>query len=117
MAEHIYETHEAVTAGDSPVGTRSMAVRLVDWLTSVLLALLAIRFLLSALGANPANAFANLIYTLSYPLVAPFFGLFGYTVHYGVAHIELETLVAIAVYALVGYGIARLLAATRPSSD
>jgi len=43
-------------------------------------------------------------------LVAPFFGLFGYTFQYGVARVEIETLVAIVVYSLIGYGIGRLLA-------
>jgi hypothetical protein len=41
--------------------------------------------------------------------VAPFFGLLGYTMQYGVARFELETLVAMLVYALVGYGLARLV--------
>jgi YggT family protein len=127
MAEQIYETREAVsrtpegavrqtvTATNDPVRPYATAVRLIDWLTSALLALLAIRFALSALGANQGNAFASFIYNLSYPFVAPFFGLFGYTMQYGVARFELETLVAIAVYALVGYGLARLVAATRGS--
>lgn len=43
------------------------------------------------------------------PFVAPFFGLFGYTVKYGVSRFEIETLVAIIVYSLVGYGIAKAL--------
>jgi hypothetical protein len=75
--------------------------------------LIAIRFVLSLLGANPDNMFADLIYSLSYPLVAPFFGLFGYTLQYGVARFEFESLVAMLVYGLVGYGLARMMSATR----
>jgi hypothetical protein len=97
MAEQISETREAVTqtptgavretvtATDDPVRPYAAAIRLVDWLTSALLALLAVRFALSALGANQGNAFASFIYNLSYPFVAPFFGLFGYNMQYGVA--------------------------------
>lgn len=125
MTEHIVEHREAVTrtpngavretvtAANDPVRPYATVTRLIYWLTNAVLALLTIRFVLSLLGANQANAFASFIYSLSYPLVAPFFGLFGYTMQYGVARFELETLVAMLVYALVGYGIARLVAAAR----
>ena len=125
MAEQVYRTREAVSrtpegtvrrtiaATDDPVRPYATAVRLIDWVTSALLAVLAIRFVLSLLGANTANAFASLIYGLSYPFVAPFFGLFGYHMQYGVARFELETLIAMLVYGLVGYGLARLVAASR----
>jgi hypothetical protein len=65
------------------------------------------------LGANQENAFANLIDSITYPFVAPFFGLFGYTMQYGVARLEVETIVAIVVYSLVGYGITRLVSINR----
>ena len=87
----------------------STAARIVWFITGVLLTLLAFRFVLVLLGANPSNAFANFIYSASHPFVAPFFGLFGYSLHYGVSRLELSTLVAMAVYALVAYGIAKLL--------
>lgn len=121
MADRIVDTTETVTAtpgGAARSQTTSTtdtaqpyltATLIINWVTSVLLALLAIRMVLSLLGANQANAFASFIYTLSYPFVAPFFGLFGYTMEYGVARLELETLVAMLVYALVGYGVARLV--------
>lgn len=124
MAERIRETRERVVENDAldtverPVRqtevvhdepTGDTAARIVYYITSIVLTILAIRFVLSMLGANRGNAFAGLIYGLSYPFVAPFFGLFGYQMQYGVSRFELETLVAIAVYALVGYGIARML--------
>ncbi len=82
---------------------------LVRYLTSLLLGLLGIRFILALLGANENNPFAAFIYNVTYPFVAPFFGLFGYQFQYGVARAEIETLVAMAVYALIGYAISRLL--------
>lgn len=91
----------------------STAERVIYYIMGVLLALLAFRFVLSLLGANRDNGFANLIYSLSYPFVAPFFGLFGYDVQYGVARFEIETLVAMAVYALLAYGIAKLVRIAR----
>jgi uncharacterized protein YggT (Ycf19 family) len=88
--------------------TRTVS-NVVWFITGVLLILLAFRFVLLLLAANQANAFANFIYTLSYPFAAPFFGLFGYTIHYGVSQFELSTLVAMAVYALIAFGIVRLI--------
>lgn len=79
----------------------NVAARIIYFIGTVIIALLGIRFLLALLGANSANAFAHFIYTASYPFVAPFFGLFGYNVQYGVSKFEVATLVAIFVYALV----------------
>jgi hypothetical protein len=78
--------------------------------------ILALRFLFVLLGANPDNAFANFIYSVSNPLVAPFFGLFNYSAVLGVARFEVFTVVAMAVYALVGFGIASLLTLDRPTT-
>lgn len=40
-------------------------------------ALIGLRFVLRLLGADPANAFVNWIYSWSTPFVAPFSGMFG----------------------------------------
>ena len=102
------DTYAEPTRTERVNGT-STAARVVWFIAGVLLTLLAFRFVLVLLGANPNNAFANFIYTVSHPFVAPFFGLFGYSLHYGVSRLELSTLVAMAVYALVAFGIAKLL--------
>ncbi len=85
------------------------ASNVVWFIAGIIIVLLAFRFVFMLLGANQDNQFANLIYNLSYPFAAPFFGLFGYTLHYGVSQFELSTLVAILVYALIAYGIVRLI--------
>lgn len=90
-------------------GSAAKLEMLIRFLFGILEALLAIRFILSLLGANQNNGFASFIYNLTYPFVAPFFGLFGYTFQYGVARFEFETLVAMAVYGLIGYGISKLI--------
>ncbi|HXR50249.1 MAG TPA: YggT family protein [Verrucomicrobiae bacterium] len=92
----------------------TMAARVVWYIAGVLLALLAFRFVLALLGANPNNGFANFIYTVSHPFVAPFFSLFGYNLHYGVSHFESYTLVGILVYAVIAWGITRLLTIGQP---
>lgn len=94
-------------AGNDRAPGNAVAARVVWLIAGVIMGLLTIRFLLSLLGANRNNGFADFIYTISYPFAAPFFGLFGYDVTYGRARFEGETLVAIAVYALVAWLIAK----------
>jgi uncharacterized protein YggT (Ycf19 family) len=93
-----------------------LAARIIWFIAGVLLTLLAFRFVLTLLGANPNNGFADFIYSTSHPFVAPFFGLFGYNLQYGVSRFEIYTLIAMAVYAIVAYGLVRLVTINRPST-
>jgi hypothetical protein len=70
-------------------------------------ALIIIRFVLRLLGANAEAGFASFIYRASTPLVAPFVGLFATPQVNGMV-LELEALVAIVVYGLVAWGLAKL---------
>jgi YGGT family len=70
-------------------------------------AVLVIRFVLKLLGANAEAGFASLIYRISAPLVVPFGGLFGTPQLNGMV-LELESIVAIVVYGLVAWGLAKL---------
>jgi len=99
------EVHEVTTA--TPTASTVIA-RVIWWVAGVILALLAVRFILALLGANPGNGFANFIYTTSHPFVAPFFSLFSFNQRLGVGRFEIYTLVAMLVYALVAWGLARL---------
>ncbi len=102
--------NDPVTATDH---RKDVASRIVWFIAGVILSLLALRFLFALLGANPANAFANFIYAVTTPLVAPFFGLFRYDFTAGVARFETYTLVAMLIYSLIAYGISRLVTITR----
>jgi len=86
----------------------NVAERVVWLITGVIMGLLALRFLLRLLGANAGSGFADFIYTVSYPFAAPFFGLFSYDVDLTTGRFEFETLIAILVYALLGWLIARV---------
>lgn len=110
------QSTKRVTTSRSTESTAFTAERVVYYIVGVVSSLLAFRFMLSLLGANRGNGFADFIYSVSYPLVAPFFGLFGYTMRYGISRFEIETLVAIAVYFVVGYGIAKLFSLGRRES-
>jgi hypothetical protein len=96
---------------------QNVAVRVIWYIAGVLLVLLAFRFVFVLLGANPANGFANFIYTTSHPFVSPFFGIFNYNLRYGVSRFETYTLVAMVVYALIAYGIAKLITINQSDSQ
>ncbi len=92
---------------------QNVAARVIWYVAGVLITLLALRFALVLLGANASSGFVNFIYSASHPFVAPFFGVFSYNnLRYGVSHFEVYTLLAIAVYALIAFGLARLVTIT-----
>ena len=106
----IVETPDDLTSTDTTApNSQNLASRIIWYVCGVLLVLLAFRFVLALLGADPNNGFANFIYSVSHPFVSPFCSLFGYNLRYGVSHFETYTLIAIAVYALVAFGVERLV--------
>ena len=84
------------------------ATQIIYFIFGAIEALLAVRFTLLLLGANEASGFVRLIYGLSRPFVLPFQGIFGEPA-LGASVLEWASLVGIIVYALVAYGLARLV--------
>ena len=84
------------------------AAAIVGFVVGVVDILVAARFLGKLLGASAQSAFVSFINTVSGPLVAPFQGIFG---NGGSKANSFETadLVAIAVYAVVGWGLVMLI--------
>lgn len=73
--------------------------------------LLAFRFFLKLLGANPDSGFTEFVYTVSGPLAAPFRGIFSTPTAEGditTSVFETSTLVAMIVYALAVWGVVKL---------
>jgi YggT family protein len=98
------------TAYDPFATRRQSAYRLIQaiyLLFGVLEALIAIRFVLRLLGANPNAGFAEFIYGITAPFIAPFVGLFG-TPQANGSVLEIHSLVAIVVYALIAWLLTRL---------
>lgn len=87
---------------------RVVAQRVVWYIVGVIVVLLAARVVLLLLAANKGNAFVDFVYALSGVFAAPFYGIFSYQPSYGVSTFELSSVVAMAVYALVGWGVAKL---------
>lgn len=87
--------------------TSNKLVRAIYLLFAVIEALLLIRFVLKALGANADAGFAQFIYGITGLLVAPFVGLFGTPQATTGAILEVHTLIALIIYALLGWLLAR----------
>ena len=72
-------------------------------------ALLITRVILKLLAANPEAGFVRFVYDRSALFVAPFLGIFPTPATQN-SVLELSSLVAIAVYAVIAWGIVRLIA-------
>ena len=70
--------------------------------------LLGLRFLLKLIAANPASGFAVFIYGITKPFIAPFALLIG-TPTYGGVIFEATTLIAMAIYALLFWGVVSVI--------
>lgn len=88
------------------VTTITRVQQIIYLVFSIIEALLAIRFILMLLGANPQAGFAALIYGLTAPFLLPFAGLFGQPAAGG-SVIETNTIVALVVYPLLAWALAR----------
>lgn len=93
-----------------------LAQRIVWFITGLITTIIALRFALLLLGANQGAGFTDFIYGLSAIFVAPFVGIFGQPT-YGEFTLEISSILAIIVYLLIGWGIAKLLTLGRPQDE
>jgi hypothetical protein len=84
------------------------AAAVVGFVVGIVDILIAARFLGKLLGASSQSAFVNFIYQASSPLVAPFKGIFGNSGS-STNSFETASLVAIVVYAVIGWGLVVLI--------
>ncbi len=87
--------------------------RVVSFVFGAIEVLIAMRFVLLLLGANAATGFVSFIYELSSIFMAPFNAVLETTTTSG-ATFEWSALVALAVYALLGWGAVKLIYALSP---
>jgi hypothetical protein len=120
MAEYTKET--VTTEGDETVQPKNTPKRestgtqtvqyVVYWVLGVLEVLLAFRLVLRLLGANPSSVFVDWIYALSGVFIWPFQGIFPSPATDGAvttAVLEPATIIAMAAYAFLAWGIAKLI--------
>lgn len=96
----------------SSAGAQTMLANIVWFIVGGIEILLISRFVLKLLGANPNSGFVDFIYGVSGALTAPFdniFGVLSTTTGSVESVFEPSILVAAVVYALIGWGIIKLL--------
>jgi len=86
--------------------------QIIYLILGILEVLLLIRLLLRLFAANPDAGFSSLIYGLTWPFVALFEGVFTEPSGHG-SVLELSTILAMIVYALLAWGIVRVIEITR----
>jgi uncharacterized protein YggT (Ycf19 family) len=91
--------------------TRSIVVSRISqllWLVAaIIISLIAVRFALKLIAANPANGFVSFIMSVTDVLVAPFNGITTAPTA-GTAQIDVAALIAVVVYLLVTWVIVTL---------
>ena len=95
----------------SPI--ESVLARVVWFVFGAIEVFLAMRFVLTLLGANAEAGFVKFIYAVSDVFMAPFNAIFS-TGRVSGATFEWSALVAIAVYALIAWGLVALIGAVSP---
>lgn len=100
--------HPVLVATTSPLETARRAVWLVF---GVLMALIGIRIVFLALGANEGNVIVDAIYGITEPFVAPFRGIFNFNVvrPVGESVIDVAAFVAIIGWTLIAMLITAIL--------
>jgi len=91
----------------------AVMTRVIWFFFGVVEVLIAIRFVLTLTGANAEAGFVRMIYGVSDVFMAPFVAVFSLQRVSG-ATFEWSALVAIAVYALIAWGLVALIRAVSP---
>ena len=102
----------AVSSRTKPLYRGAQAVWYVLGIIEVLL---AFRFVLKLLAANPSAGFTSFIYGMTAPFAAPFLNVFRVSQVEGNV-LEWTTLLAMAVYWVIALGIIKLLVIGKPVS-
>mgnify|MGYP003426702607 FL=1 len=104
---------------DSSVSSRTKPLyrgtQIVWYVVGILEALLAFRFILKLLAANPTAGFTSFIYGVTYPFAAPFLSVFKLPTVEG-SVLEWTTLLAMLVYFLIALAIIKLFVMSKAVS-
>jgi len=93
---------------EEKIGGSTLAQRIVYYIGTTIVVLLAIRFVLLLLGASQSSGFVNFIYDLTNIFAAPFNGIFTEPT-YGSSTFDSATLVAMFLFALLTFAVGKLL--------
>jgi hypothetical protein len=110
MQEPGYEQRQEIVENTAVARTEGLRkiTQLLWLLLGILEGLIALRIVLKFIAANPASPFANLIYSLTDLFLWPFFGL-TVTPNFNGIVLEIPSIIAMIVYALITWVIVRLI--------
>jgi hypothetical protein len=94
--------------------------KIVYYILGVLEVLFAFRLVFKILGANPQSIFVDIIYSITNLFLAPFAGIFRMAVTQGIetqAVLEPTLIIAMIVYAAIGWGIVKLIEISGKQKD
>lgn len=114
------EQHTKRINTETAADPRSTAVNIIWFVLGVIEVLLLLRFILKLTGANPNSGFVDFVYSLSGILSAPFDSIFGVTsASAGAVQsvFEPSIIVAAIVYALVAWGLVKLVTINRNRTE
>ena len=94
--------------GSEGRATTFKVTQLIWLLVGLLEGVLGLRFIFKLIGVNAENTFASLLYKVTDFFVAPFASLTGAPAANGMV-LEVSTLIAMVVYALVAWGLAKIV--------
>jgi uncharacterized protein YggT (Ycf19 family) len=104
---------------DSSISPRTKPLyrgtQVVWYILGIVEVLLAFRFILKLLGANTGASFTSFIYGVTYPFATPFSSVFR-TGRVEGSVFEWTTLLAMAVYWLLAYGIIKMFVMSKSVS-
>ncbi len=114
----VLETNSFETM-DSSISPRTKPLyrgtQIVWYILGIVEALLAFRFILKLLAANPGAGFSSFIYSVSYPFVAPFVNVFNVMTVQG-SVLEWTTLLAMLVYWLAAWAVIKVFVMSKDVS-
>jgi uncharacterized protein YggT (Ycf19 family) len=93
---------------NAPISPADRTVRIIYLVFGVVEALIGIRVILKLLAANPDAGFTSLMYNVTQPFIALFQGVFPDAQSKG-SVLEVSSLLAILVYALLAFALASLV--------
>jgi len=108
MTEYKEVRTTAHEQGSEGRATTFKVTQLIWLLAGLLEGVLALRFIFKLVGVNAANSFASLLYSVTDFFVAPFASLTGAPAAGGMV-LEVSTLIAIAIYALIAWVLVKIV--------
>ena len=103
----VVDNSDRVAVRSSGAPASVVAQRVVWYVVGFVIALLALRVVLLLFGANRVG-FVDFVYSFSGIFSAPFANIFATPSYDGKFYLDSASLVAIVIYGLVGWGVAKL---------